>query len=78
MYFGLLLSAQSHPGRMGAEGSHAGELPRHCHDNQAGRDAPAKETNRSSTPKTASEDAYNRRFCATVDGVTETRHNLQV
>ena len=74
----LLLSAalcvQAHPGRTDDEGCHAGKLPRHCHDNQAGRDAPAKETKRSSTRKTASEDEYNRRFCAAVGGVTETRH----
>ena len=78
MYFGLLLSvalaSPAHPGRTDAEGCHAGKLPRHCHDNQAGRDKPAKETNRSSTRKTASEDEYNRRFCASVGGVTETRH----
>ena len=74
----LLLSAvlcvQAHPGRTDAEGCHAGKLPRHCHDNQAGRDAPAKKTKRSSARKTASEDAYNHRFCASVGGVTETRH----
>ena len=69
-----VLSVQAHPGRTDAEGCHAGKLPRHCHDNQAGRDAPAKETKRSSTRKTASEDEYNRRFCAAVGGVTETRH----
>ena len=78
MYFGLLLSvalyAQSHPGRTDAEGCHAGKLPRHCHDNQPGRDMPAKEAARSSARKTASEDAYNRRFCASVGGMTETRH----
>ena len=69
-----VLSVQAHPGRTDAEGCHAGKLPRHCHDNQAGRDAPAKETKRSSTRKTASEDEYNRRFCTAVGGVTETRH----
>ena len=78
LYVSLLLSGvlsvQAHPGRTDAEGCHAGKLPRHCHDNQAGRDKPAKETNRSSTRKTASEDEYNRRFCASVGGVTETRH----
>ena len=75
---GLLLSvalcAQSHPGRTDAEDCHAGKLPRHCHDNRAGRDTLAKDTNRSSASKTASEDAYNRLFCASVGGVTETRH----
>ena len=74
LYVSLLLSGvlsvQAHPGRTDAEGCHAGKLPRHCH----GRDAPAKETKRSSTRKTASEDEYNRRFCAAVGGVTETRH----
>ena len=78
MYIGLLLSvalcAQAHPGRTDAEGCHAGKLPRHCHDNQTGRVTPAKDTNRSSARKTASEDEYNRRFCAAVGGVTETRH----
>ena len=78
LYVSLLLSvalsAQAHPGRTDAEGCHAGKLPRHCHDNQIGRDAPAKETKRSSTRKSASEDEYNRRFCASVGGVTETRH----
>ena len=34
----------------------------------------AKEIKRSSTRKTASEDEYSRRFCASVGGVTETRH----
>ena len=75
---GLLLSvtlcAQSHPGRTDAEGCHAGKLPRHCHGNQPGHDTPAMEAGRSSTRKTPSEDAYNRRFCASVGGVTETRH----
>ena len=70
----VVLCVQAHPGRTDAEGCHAGKLPRHCHDNQAGRDAPAKETKRSSTRKTASEDEYNRRFCAHVGGVNETRH----
>ena len=78
LYVSLLLSGvlsvQAHPGRTDAEGCHAGKLPRHCHDNQIGRDAPAKETKRSSTRKSASEDEYNRRFCASVGGVTETRH----
>ena len=79
LYVSLLLSGvlsvQAHPGRTDADGCHAGKLPRHCHDNQAGRDKPAKKTNRSSTRKTASEDEYNRRFCAAVGGVTEARHN---
>ena len=74
MLLSVALCAQSHPGRTDAEGCHAGKLPRHCHDNRTGRDAPAKETNRSSARKTASEDAYNRRLCAAVGGVTETRH----
>ena len=71
LYVGLLLSAalcaEAHPGRTDAEGCHAGKLPRHCHDNQAGQES-------SRSAKTASEDAYNRRFCAAVGGVTETRH----
>ena len=76
---GLLLSVvslcgQAHPGRTDAEGCHAGKLPRHCHSNQTGRDTLAKDTNRSSARNTASEDTHNRRFCASVSGVTETRH----
>ena len=75
---GLLLSvtlcAQSHPGRRDAQGCHAGKLPRHCHVDRPGRDTPAKEAGRSAARKTASEDAYNRSFCASVGGVTETRH----
>ena len=70
----VALSAQAHPGRTDAEGCHAGKLPRHCHDSQTGRDSPTNETRRSSGRKTASEDDYNRRFCASVGGVTETRH----
>ena len=70
LYFGLLLSvalcAQAHPGRTDAEGCHAGKLPRHCHG-----DSPSGQ---SAARRTASEDAYNRRFCAAVGGVTETRH----
>ena len=76
---GLLLSvslyAQAHPGRTDAQGCHAGKLPRHCHGNDTGRSTPAKDTSRSSARRTASEDDYNRRFCASVGGVTETRHN---
>ena len=78
LYFGLLLPValcvQAHPGRTDDEGCHAGKLLCHCHDNQTSSDTPAKDTNRSSTRKTASEDAYNRRFCAAVGGMTETRH----
>ena len=83
---GLLLSAalsvQAHPGRTDTEGCHAGKLPRHCHDepepnraSQANQDTPTKEAGRSAARKMASEDDYNRRFCAAVGGVTETRHN---
>ena len=75
---GLLLSValcvQAHPGRTDAEGCHAGKLPRHCHDKQSGRDAPVNETGRSSARSSGSEAEYNRRFCAAVGGVTETRH----
>ena len=81
--FGLLLSAvslcaQSHPGRTDAQGCHAGKLPRHCHGNKTGRDTPAKDANRSSARRTASEDAYNRRFCASVGGVTENPAHLHL
>ena len=71
----MTLCAQSHPGRTDAEGCHAGKLPRHCHGSDTGRDTPAKDANRSAARKTASEDDYNRSFCASVGGVTETRHN---
>ena len=81
---GLLLaslSVQGHPGRTDAEGCHAGTQPRHCHgDKQTGRPeqrrpgSPAQESDRSSPRTTGSEDDYNRRFCATVNGETETRH----
>ena len=86
LIFGVLLSvvslcAQSHPGRTDAEGCHAGKLPRHCHgkaksgrSSQTSRDKSANDTGRSSARRTVSEDAYNRRFCASVGGVTETRH----
>ena len=78
LYLGLLLSvalcAEAHPGRTDTERCHAGKLPRHCHDDQTGRDTPMKKTNHSSTRKTASEDAYNRLFCAAVGSVMETRH----
>ena len=86
LYVSLLLSGvlsvQAHPGRTDAEGCHAGKLPRHCHDeaksdhsSQPSRDKPTDKTRRSSTRKTASEDEYNRRFCAAVGGVTEAQHN---
>ena len=85
VYIGLLLSValtvQAHPGRTDAECCHAGKLPRHCHGDaqsdppsQSRRDTPTNEDNRSSDRSTASEGEYNRRFCAAVGGVTETRH----
>ena len=84
MYVSLLLSValcgQAHPGHTDADGCHAGNLPRHCHNgaesvraSQANQDTRAKEPVRSADRKTASEDTYNRRFCAAVGGVTETR-----
>ena len=81
---GLLLaslSVQGHPGRTDAEGCHAGTQPRHCHgDKQSDQPAqrrpgsPARESDQSST---GSEDDYNRRFCATINGETETRHGYR-
>ena len=77
----VALCGQAHPGRTDADGCHAGKLPRHCHGktkpdhpSQSSGDKQADKTKRSSTRKTASEDEYNRRFCAAVGGVTETRH----
>ena len=77
----LALSVQGHPGRTDAEGCHAGKLPRHCHGNPASDptsqrswDSQTNEPGRSAARKRASEDEYNRRFCAAVGGVTETRH----
>ena len=86
VYVGLLLSValsvQGHPGRTDAEGCHAGKLPRHCHGNarfdhpsQTSNDTPTSKSNRTSARSTVSESEYNRRFCAAVGGVTETRHN---
>ena len=75
------LSAQGHPGRTDAEGCHAGTEPRHCHGSkqserpaQTNPGAPARDTGRPAPRKTASEEEYNRRFCATVNGEMETRH----
>ena len=74
-------SAQGHPGRTDAEGCHAGTQPRHCHGNtrsdqpsQRRPGLPTRETARPVPRKPASEKEYNRRFCATVNGETETRH----
>ena len=72
----MALSVQGHPGRTDSGGCHAGKLPRHCHDGtrsgdpaQGDQSAPVKDIGRS-----ASEDDYNRWFCALVNGKTETRH----
>ena len=53
----------------------------HCHGNkqserpaQTNPGAPTGDTGRPVPRKTASEEEYNRRFCATVNGETETRH----
>ena len=77
----MALPIQGHPGRTDSDGCHAGKLPRHCHDGiQSGRpaqghpSAPVKETGRPAPRATASEDDYNRWFCALVNGETETRH----
>ena len=70
----VALSVQAHPGRTDSEGCHVGYLPRHCHDNQTGWDTQTNETGRSSVRSRASEDDYNRRFCAEVGGLTETRY----
>ena len=75
------LSVQGHPGRTDAEGCHAGTQPRHCHGSkqserpaQTNPGASARDTGRPVPRKTATEAEYNRRFCATVNGETETRH----
>ena len=77
----IALPIQGHPGRTDAEGCHAGKLPRHCHDGTRSGDpaqghpsAPAKDTGRPALRTTASDDDYNRRFCALVNGETDTRH----
>ena len=53
----------------------------HCHGNkqsdrpaQTNPGAPARDTGRPVPHKTTSEAEYNRWFCATVNGETETRH----
>ena len=77
----IALPIQGHPGRTDSGGCHAGKLPRHCHDGtrsgapgQGDQSAPVEETGRSAPRTTASEDEYNRWFCALVNGETETRH----
>ena len=77
----MALSIQGHPGRTNTEGCHAGKLPRHCHAGtragqlaQGNPSAPVKETSPSAPRTAASEDDYNRWFCALVNGETATRH----
>ena len=77
----ITLPIQGHPGRTDAEGCHAGQLPRHCHaGTRSGLPAqgnplmPAKDTDPSAPRTAASEDDYNRWFCALVNGETATRH----
>ena len=77
----MALPIQGHPGRTDAEGCHAGKQPRHCHDGtrsghpaQDNQSAPVKDTGRPAPRTTASEDDYNRWFCALVNGETATRH----
>jgi len=77
----MALSVQGHPGRTDSEGCHAGKLPRHCHAGARSGDpaqghpsAPVKDTGRSAPRTTASEDDYNRWFCALVNGEAATRH----
>ena len=77
----ITLPTQGHPGRTDAEGCHASKLPRHCHaGTQSGQPAqgnplaPMTDTSLSAPRTTASEDDYNRWFCARVNGETETRH----
>ncbi len=77
----VALSVQGHSGRTDAKDCHAGKLPRHCHvGTRSGHPArentgsPAKVASQSALRKTASENDYNRRFCTTVNGETETRH----
>ena len=71
----MALPIQGHPGRTDSGGCHAGKLPRHCHDGaRGGQSAPVKDTGRPAPRTTASEDDYNRWFCALVNGETDTRH----
>ena len=77
----MALPIQAHPGRTDSGGCHAGKLPRHCHDGTRSGDpapgdqsAPVKDTGRPAPRTTASEDDYNRWFCARVNGEAETRH----
>ena len=84
VYVALCLTAlyvHGHPGRTDAEGCHAGTQPRHCHGNkQSVRPSPSspdsqmRELGQSVPRIIASEDEYNRRFCARVNGEMETRH----
>ena len=77
----MALPIQGHPGRTDSGGCHAGKLPRHCHEGtrsggpaQGNQSAPVKDTGRPAPRTTASEDDYNRWFCALVNGETDTRH----
>ena len=77
----MALPIHGHPGRTDSGGCHAGKLPRHCHEGtrsgdpaQGHQSAPVKDTGRPALRTTASEDDYNRWFCALVNGETDTRH----
>ena len=77
----MALPVQGHPGRTDSESCHAGKLPRHCHEGtrsghpaRGDPSASVKETGGSAPRTVASEDDYNRWFCALVNGETETRH----
>ena len=60
----------AHSGRTNADGCHAGSQPYHCHNSGGGSSSRA-------TGAKKNEDAYNRAFCASVGGRTETRHTYQ-
>ena len=77
----IALPIQGHPGRTDSEGCHAGKLPRHCHAGagsgqpaQGNPSAPVTDTGPSAPRTMASEDDYNRWFCARINGKTATRH----
>ena len=81
LFLSLALSTQGHPGWTDAEGCHADKLPCYCHGDaqsdhpsQTRSETPTSENSRSSARNSTSEDEYNRRFCASVGGVTETHH----
>lgn len=70
----LPVMASGHSGRANAEGCHTGQESYPCHDapNNDQMDNTARPLD-----KLSSEDDYNDRFCASVGGTTETRHEYE-